>query len=131
MPSPDMARSHVYPIATLGTLFFLLANSVAMAGFPGRPILLSAEGGGSGAAWVAYDNGDVLRCPAQDHECTLMAGLPAFASPVSLSAQPDQPAAWIGWSDGSLYRCRASGQCIAIETPAGDAAPPLLPRVVP
>lgn len=96
----------------------------AQAAFPGRPILLSAEGGGSQAAWVAYDNGDVLRCDAQTGTCQAMGGLPTFASPVSLSAEPDRAAAWIGWSDGSLYRCTDAGRCAPVSLPA-DTGPEL------
>jgi len=96
----------------------LLTPGIAQAGFPGRPTLLSAEGGGTNAAWVAFENGEVLRCRADTGTCQTMTGLPTFASPVSLSAEPDHAAAWVGISDGSLYRCSDAGRCAAISLPA-------------
>lgn len=95
----------------------LLYPALAGAAFPGRPLLLSAEGGGAQAAWVAYENGDVLRCRAEHAACQAMSGLPGFSSPVSLSAEPDGAAAWVGWSDGALYRCQADGNCKVVRAP--------------
>jgi len=107
-----------YRIVALAVSMIVLTIDPAAAGFPGRPTLLSAEGGGQNAAWVAYENGDVLRCRADTGSCQAMSGLPTFASPVSLSAEPDHAAAWVGWSDGSLYRCSSAGRCAAVSLPA-------------
>lgn len=104
-------------------LALLLAGPTALAGFPGRPALLSAEGGHTNAAWVAYDNGEVLRCSAETGDCRVMSGLPTFAIPVVLDAEPDFPAAWIGWSDGSLYRCNAAGTCTSFSIPGDSGGP--------
>ena len=113
---------HLHGMALLVICSSLLAPALAVAGFPGRPILLSAEGGTQNAAWVAYENGDVLRCRAATGSCQVMTGLPTFATPISLSAATSNAAAWIGWSDGSLYHCSAIGRCTALALPTDTSA---------
>jgi hypothetical protein len=119
-----------YPLPVLPLICLVAVTSfpASAADFAGRPLLLSAEGGSQHAAWVAYENGEVLRCQADTGTCKAMKGLPSFATPVSLSAEPDQPAAWLGLSDGSLYRCSEAGRCAPITLPVGPGAtarPPL------
>jgi len=109
--------NHAHRTTLLAIAGILLSPQFVSAAFPGRPTLLSAEGGDRSAAWVAYENGDVLRCRADTGACQAMTGLPLFASPVSLSAEPDHAAAWVGWSDGTIYRCSSAGRCTAIYIP--------------
>jgi hypothetical protein len=110
---------HSLPALITACALLALPAMVAATGFAGRPTLLSAEGGAQHAAWVAYENGDVMRCRADTGDCQTMRGLPAFAKPVSLSAEPDQAAAWLGLSDGTLYRCSDAGRCAPITLPGG------------
>lgn len=110
--------TRAYPIISSFFLITLLAPPLSAATFPGRPLLLSAEGMGQHAAWVVYENGDVLRCQAATASCVIMKDLPTFASPVSLSAEPGHAAAWVGWTDGMIYRCVAEGHCTAMTMPA-------------
>lgn len=101
--------------ALLG-IFLLSLHPLAGAVLPGQPRLIASEGPDSRAAWVAYENGDVLRCDAVTTTCRAMRGLPRFSRPVAMAAEQGHAAAWIGWSDGQIFHCQADGSCRAVAT---------------
>lgn len=115
---------NVHGRLTLLAATFAMLPALANAAFPGKPLLLSAQGATGQTTWVAYENGDVLHCDAASGNCRRMQGLPEFSSPVSLNAGPAGSSAWVGWSDGALFYCEAKGECRLIHQADGPVRVP-------